>query len=460
MTSRLPDPARAALAAAVGADSLTTERDILAPRELDWRGRRLGEAAALVRPAGVAQVQALVRAAAAHGLALVPQGGRTGLVGGALPADDSRPVVLVGMERMAAIRSVDPQARVLVAEAGVVLDTVHQAAQAAGLRFPLTLGARGSATVGGLVSTNAGGTQVLRHGMMRALVLGLEAVLPDGTLLNQLAPLRKDNAGLDARQLLVGAEGTLGIVTAAALALAPPLAARTVAWAGLASPAQALSLLADLPAGVESFELIPGDGLELVLRHIPGARAPLAGAWPWHALLEIEAAAEAVEAALADHAGDAVIAASGAQAAALWALREELPEAERRHGPAIKHDIALPVAQIPVFLAEVSPEVEALVPGARVLAFGHLGDGNLHYNVRGPDGSGPDWVATHGPAVTRLVHDRVAQRGGSIAAEHGVGAFKLGELARLGDPGRLAVMRAVKRALDPAGIMNPGKLVA
>jgi FAD/FMN-containing dehydrogenase len=452
--------ALAALRDAVGADAVTTDRALLAGREVDWRGRRLGEAAAMARPAVLEQAQALVRAARAHRLALVPQGGMTGLMGGALPLPDGRTWVLVGMERLAAIRRVDAAARALVAEAGVVLDRVHDAARDAGLRFPLTLAAHGSATVGGLVSTNAGGTQVLRHGTMRARVLGLEAALPDGGALRQLAPLRKDNAGLDARQLLVGAEGTLGIVTAAALALAPALAARTVAWAGLASPETALALLGALPASVESFELMPDAALDLLVRHVPGARRPLARAHAWHALIDAEAGADALEAALARHAAEAVVAQSDAQAAALWALREALPEAERRDGPAIKHDIALPVADAPGFLAAVAPEVEAAARGARVLAFGHLGDGNLHFNVRAPAGHGADWVAANGERLTRLVHDRVAQRGGSIAAEHGVGWFKRDELARLGDPGRLAAMRAVKRALDPDSVMNPGKLLA
>jgi FAD/FMN-containing dehydrogenase len=456
----LPERARGALADAVGADAVTTDRDLLASRETDWRGRRLGAAAALVRPASLGQAQAVVRVARDHGLVLVPQGGQTGLVGGGLPPPGSaRPVVLVGMERMAAIRAIDPQARVLFAEAGVVLDHVHAAARDAGLRFPLTLAARGSATVGGLVSTNAGGTQVLRHGTMRARVLGLEAVLPDGTALHQLQPMRKDNAGMDARQLLVGAEGTLGIVTAAALALAPLLAARTVAWVGLASPEAALALLAALPPVVEGFELIPADGLDLVLRHVPAARAPLAHRHPWHALIEVEAEADVLADAIAAAGIEAVIAQSGAQAEALWALREALPEAERRDGPAIKHDIALPVADVPAFLAHVTPEVEAAAPGGRVLAFGHLGDGNLHFNMRAPAGAGPEWLAVHAAPVTRLVHDRVAAAGGSIAAEHGVGWFKRDELARLGDPGRLAVMRAVKQALDPDGLMNPGKLL-
>lgn len=450
----LSPAARAAFAEAVGPDAMSEDRDVLGPRLVDWRGRRLGDAALLVRPRSLHEVVAVVRAALAHAVALVPQGGMTGLVGGALPMP-GRASVLVGMEQMKAIRHVDAAAGVLVAEAGVVLDHVHAAAAAAGRRFALSLAARGSATIGGLVATNAGGTQVLRHGPMRRLVLGLEAVLPDGSVLRQLSALRKDNTGFDIKQLLIGAEGTLGIVTAAALALAPAMRQRTVAWAGLKSPDAALALLGALGAVVESFELVPADGLALVLAHLPGARAPLAGPHRWHALIEVEDTAEAIVPTLAAHADDAVIAASGAQADALWALREGLPEAERRDGPAVKHDIALPVSAVPAFLADVSPAVEARFPGGRVLAFGHLGDGNLHFNVRAPDAA---WIAANAVAVTAFVDDEVMAMGGAISAEHGIGAFRAGELVRLGDPGKLAAMRAIKAALDPAGIMNPGKL--
>ena len=458
----LSPEARAALCDAAGPDGWSADADTIAPRLTEWRGRTLGHSGLLLRPQGVAAVQAIVRAAVAHRVAIVPQGGRTGLVGGALPVP-GRASVLLSTERLARIRAVDADGLTLVAEAGVVLDAVHAAAAAAGLRFPLSLAARGSATVGGLVSTNAGGVQVLRHGTMRARVLGLEAVLPDGTLLDQLGPLAKDNTGLDIKQLLIGAEGTLGIVTAAALALAPVPPERIVAWAGVDSPAAALMLLAALRGAVgeqiESFELLPGDAAAMVARHVPGHRDPLPGV-PRAVLIEVAGTgiAPGLEAALAAHAPDSVVATSEAQAAALWAIREALPEAEKREGAAVKHDISLPVAAVPAFVARVGAEVEASFAGARVFAFGHLGDGNLHYNVFAPPGGGSAWVEAHGPAVTRLVHDRVVAMHGSISAEHGIGAFKADELARLGDPGKLAAARAIKRALDPLDIMNPGKL--
>ncbi len=468
MLAVMPDPlqlspdARAVMIDAAGPGNASEDAERIAPRLTDWRGRTLGTAALLLRPATVAQVQAIVRAAAAHRVAIVPQGGMTGLVGGALPTP-GRAAILLSTERLSRIRSVDPAGLTLVAEAGVTLHAVHEAAAHVARRFPLSLAARGSATVGGLVSTNAGGTQVLRHGVMRARVLGLEAVLPDGSLLQQLGPLAKDNTGLDIKQLMIGAEGTLGIVTAAALALAPIPTERIVAWAALASPAAALALLADLRTRVgdqiESFELIPGEGAALVAQHMPQLREPLPG-HPWAVLLELGGTAlmSGLEAALLAHATDAVIASNNSQADALWAIREAIPEMERRDGPAVKHDIALPVATVPAFMTATETALAVAVPGARVFAFGHMGDGNLHYNVRAPVGAGPDWLATNASAVSHLVHDRVAALGGSISAEHGIGAFKMDELARLGDPAKLAAMRAIKHALDPLDIMNPGKL--
>uniref|UniRef100_UPI0013DB1650 FAD-binding oxidoreductase n=1 Tax=Sandarakinorhabdus rubra TaxID=2672568 RepID=UPI0013DB1650 len=362
------------------------------------------------------------------------------------------------------IRALDVPGRLLVAEAGVVLADVHAAAAAAGLSFPLSLGAKGSATVGGLAATNAGGVQVLRHGTMRALVAGMEAVLPDGSVLHQLSGLVKDNSGLDIKQLLIGAEGTLGFITAVALKLVPQPRHRAVGWAGVADPAAALALLArlsELSGGqVESFELIPAAGVALVAQHL-GLASPLAGDHAWHCLVEL-AGPQPLDAVLAEGlaaADDAVIAQSTAQAEALWRRREELPLAERRDGPAVHHDIAVPVSAVPGFAAAATREVEAAFPGARVLAFGHLGDGNLHFNVRAPDA--PDaavWLAARRDAVTRLVHDLVAAAGGSISAEHGIGVLKQADLARLGDPAKLAAMRAIKAALDPAGIMNPGRV--
>lgn len=461
MSAALDPPARAALAEAAGDGAWSEDADLIRPRLTDWRGRTRGEAAMLLRPDTTARVAAIVRAAGAHGVALVPQGGRTGLVGGALPEPDGASVLL-SLERMHRIRGIDRDGMTLVAEAGVVLSTVHDAAAAAGLRFPLSLAAKGSATVGGLVSTNAGGTQVLRHGTMRARVAGLEAVLPDGSIYGGLAALPKDNTGYDLKQWLIGAEGTLGIVTAAALVLAPEPPVRAVGWAALNDPARALAMLNMVRDTAESFELISADALDLVLSHFPAERRPVAARAPWHVLVEL-GGAPGVEAALADalgaHALDATIAASGAQADALWRLRELVPDAERRDGRSVKHDIALPVAAVPDYVARVSPLIPARFPGARVFAFGHLGDGNLHYNVRPPEGADANaWMAEHAAAVTALVHDETVARGGSISAEHGIGVWKRDEMLRLADPVKLAAMRAVKAALDPAGIMNPGKI--
>jgi FAD/FMN-containing dehydrogenase len=458
--------ALAALKAAAGND-WTDDPDLIAPRLVDWRGRFAGATPLMLLPRDTATLARIVAVAGQHRLGLVPQGGNTGLVGGGIPPADGS-AVLVSCARMNRIRSLDVPGRLLVAEAGVVLADVHAAAAAAGLAFPLSLGAKGTATVGGLAATNAGGVQVLRHGTMRALVAGMEAVLPDGSVLHQLQGLAKDNTGLDIKQLLIGAEGTLGFITAVALKLVPQPRHRVVAWAGVDRPARALDLLtrlSDLSGGqVESFELIPADGVALVAQHL-GLAPPLAGAHQWQCLVEL-AGPQPLDDLLAEGlaaADDAVIAQSEAQAQALWRRREELPLAERRDGPAVHHDIAVPVSAMPAFAEAAAARVERDFPGARVLAFGHLGDGNLHFNVRAPkqdvagDGAAA-WVAAHREAITRLVHDLVTAAGGSISAEHGIGVLKQADLARLGDPARLAAMRAIKAALDPAGIMNPGKL--
>jgi FAD/FMN-containing dehydrogenase len=356
---------------------------------------------------------------------------------------------------MRAVRSVSALDNVAVAEAGVILSDLHDAAAAHGRRFPLSLAAKGSATIGGLVSTNAGGTQVLRFGPMRALVLGIEAVLPNGSRFDGLSALRKDNRGYDLRQLFAGAEGTLGIVTAAS--------------------DDALALLRRLEdatgEAIESFEIVPADGLDLVLRHIASARQPLAARHAWNVLIEAvapigapapgdalgEALMAAAESGLVE---DAVIAANEAQADALWLLREQMSEAERIDGMAAKHDVSVPVSAMPGFMASVRAEVERAFPGVRVLAFGHLGDGNVHFNVRPPAGTdGRNWLVGQGAGASRLVHDLVTAAGGSLSAEHGIGQTKLAEFARLADPTRIAALRAIKSALDPRGIMNPGKLV-
>ena len=466
-----PPAALAALQAAAGDGNWSDDPAVLAPRLVDWRGRFHGATPLLLLPRNVDQVAAIVRTAAAHRVGLVPQGGNTGLVGGGIPAADGS-AVLIGLNRMDAIGTVDAAGLTMTVGAGAILENVHIAARAAGCEFPLSLGAKGSATIGGLIATNAGGVQVLRHGTMRALVAGLEAVMPDGAILHQLTGMAKDNSGYDIKQLLIGGEGTLGIVTAAALRLVPAPAHRSVAWVGLAAPHRALALLTrlrQLSAGqVESFELIPDAGLQLVLQHLPGNRAPLAGRHPWHVLVEL-AGSDNLDALLADGLGaaaeageleDATIAASGAQATALWRIREELPQAERQDGPAAHHDISVAVAAMPGFALSAAANVEAAFPGARVLAFGHLGDGNLHFNVRAP--AGPDarqFMAAHSAGVTALVYELVTAAGGSISAEHGIGMLKRAELTRLGDPAKLAAVRAVKTALDPLGIMNPGKVI-
>lgn len=467
------DALAAAVSAAIGPDSVVTDPERIAPWLTDWRGRYHGPARLLLQPRTTAAVATLVALAARHRVPLVPQGGNTSMVGGATPPASGGAAIL-SLRRMQAIRRIDPAASLAVAEAGVILSDLHAAALEQGRRFPLTLGARGSATIGGLVSTNAGGTQVLRFGTMRALVLGLEAVLPDGSIHDGLAPLKKDNRGYDLTQLLVGAEGTLGVVTAATLRLVPAIHARAVAWVGVASPHAALDLLRLCEAAtdaVESFEVVPAHSLSLVLTHIPATRAPLATAHPWHVLIEAVASDGRAEppAALLERllaagferglVGDATIATSEAQAEALWKLRDSISEAERLSGPALQHDISVPVAGMPDFMIDGAAAVEAAFPGTSAGAFGHLGDGNVHFHVRAPVGAGPDWVAHNVGRITPFVHDLVVAAGGSISAEHGIGQMKRDELARLSAPARLHALSAIKRGLDPDNLFNPGKLV-
>ena len=456
----------------LGPKAVVTELSEIAPWLADWRGRFHGQSAAILAPASTDEVAEIVRLAAEHRVPLVPQGGNTGMVGGAIPPSDGS-AVLLSMRRMNRVRSLDPDSRIALAEAGVILATLQDAAHQAGLRFPLTLGARGSCTIGGLASTNAGGTQVLKFGTMRALVAGIEAVLPDGSVHNGLSGLKKDNRGYSIDQLLIGAEGTLGVVTAVALRLVPAVAARAVAWVGVESPAAALSLLRFLEArmsAVEGFELVAEDLLQLVLEHIPGTRAPLASQHPWQVLIEattadaetdIGAELETLlgEALSAGVIGDATLASNEAQAEAFWRIRDSISEAERAQGQTLAHDISVAVADMPAFLVEASAEVERAFPGTIASGFGHLGDGNIHFHVRAGSRSALDWYESEAPAITRLVDDLVTAAGGSISAEHGIGQMKIAELARLGPPARLHAMRAIKRALDPLGIMNPGKLV-
>lgn len=463
-----------ALTGTIDPRGIVTDAAAIAPWLEDWRGRYRGAASLLLAPGSTAEVAAIVAAASAAGVALVPQGGNTSMVGGATPPGDGTAAIL-SLRRMNRIWSLDAGAGLAVAEAGVILSELNDAALAQGRRFPLTLGARGSATIGGLVSTNAGGTQVLKFGTMRGLVAGIEAVMADGSVHDGLAALKKDNRGYDLTQLLVGAEGTLGIVTAATLRLVPAVVVRGVAWVGVADPVAALALLRRLQAqtdAIESFELLPDESLAAVLAHLPGARAPLAGHHRWHVLIEATAAdpdgdpAGVLEtllgAALADGlAADAVLAASEGQATAFWRIRDSISDAERAMGPAVQHDVSVPVDGMPRFMIDAAADCEARFAGTHASGFGHLGDGNVHFHVRAPAGVDPaGWYAEDAPAITRHVHDLVVAAGGSISAEHGIGQMKLGELARLSSPARMTSLRAIKAALDPHGILNPGKLVS
>lgn len=461
--------------ALLGPRGLTRDPELLTPWLTDWRGRFTGAAIGLASPASAQELSALVALCARHGVPIVPQGGNSGMSGGATP-DASGTALLVSLRRMNAIRAIDPATQTATCEAGVVLQVLHEAAEDQGLRFPLSLGGKGSATVGGLIATNAGGTQVLRHGSMRALVLGLEAVLPDGRIYSALTPLKKDNRGFDLKQLFIGSEGTLGIVTAATLRLVPQIADRVVIWAGVSGIQAARRLLLHCEAAMgnalEGFEVLPQSSLEAVLTHLPDARAPLADSHPWHVLIEVVANA-AGGATLRDEAetmlasafeagllADAAIAASEAQAEAFWLLRESVAPAERAKGAAVQHDIAVPVAAMPDFLDMAVPTIKTEFPGVHALGFGHLGDGNIHFHVIAPPGSDrAAWEAGDGKAISRRVHDLVAQWGGSISAEHGIGQLKVSELERLGDPVALDLLRQVKAALDPRGLLNPGKLV-
>ncbi len=456
----------------LGPKGISTDPQEIAPWLTDWRNLYHGAAQALLSPASTQEVVDIVRAAQAAGVPLVPQGGNTSMVGGATPLPDGQSMI-VSLRRMNAVRTLDAQAGSVIAEAGVILANLHDFADDAGLRFPLTLGGKGSATIGGLVSTNAGGTQVLRFGTMRKLVLGLEAVLPDGSIHHGLTALKKDNRGYDINHMLIGAEGTLGIVTAAALRLIPAIVDRTVGWVGVESPHAALRLLRWLEAqsgdAVEGFEVLPQATLDLVIAHVPGTRAPLESRHAWHVLIEFVDAGGAqarLESLLAKAMGDglfenATVSTSEAQANAFWRLRDSISEAERAAGPAIQHDISVAVDAMPAFMTQTVATIEREFPAVTSAAFGHLGDGNVHLHVRAPAGTtdAAAWRAGPGKAASQRVYDLVSAAGGSISAEHGIGQMKLDELARLSDPARLTLMRAIKSAFDPAGIMNPGKLV-
>ena len=462
-------------AALLGPRGLTADPDLVTPWLTDWRGRYTGRALAMAAPASTAELAELVKLCARYAVPLVPQGGNSGMCGGATP-DESGHELLLSLRRMDAIHNLDVAARQVTCGAGVILEHLHNAAEAQGLRFPLTLGGKGSATVGGLISTNAGGTQVLRHGSMRALVLGLEAVLADGSVFSGLTPLKKDNRGFDLKQLLIGSEGTLGIITAATVRLVPAAAGRVVIWAGVPTlhMARALLLHCDdaMGAALEGFEVVPRTSLTAVLAHVPTARRPLAGDHAWNVLIEVVADQANVDnlrdraegmIAAAFAAGlveDAVFSANETQAQAFWALRESVPQAERAKGPALQHDISVAVERMPDFVDHAVAEVEAAFPGTEAIAFGHLGDGNVHFHVIAPPGTdGLAWETGPGKEISHKVYDMVTAWGGSISAEHGIGQLKRADLERFGDPVALAMMRRVKAALDPQGLLNPGKIL-
>jgi len=462
------------LAGIVGPRNCLTEETDIAPYAVDWRGSWRGRPAAVVKPATVEEVSATVRAAGAAGLAIVPAGGRTGLAGAAVPAENGPPAIVLSLERLNRIRSLDARDFSLVAEAGCVVQTVQQAAAEAGRLFPIQWGAQGTAQIGGMLSTNAGGIRTLRWGNARELVLGLEVVLPDGRVLDDLRRVRKDNSGYALRHLFIGGEGTLGVITAAALRLVPALKRVESAFVAVPSPDAALSLFARVMASgaeVIGFELCARFCMEMAARHGTGLSMPLPLEAPWYVMVEIAAAHESVplrdmlEEALgaaieADEASDAVIAESEAQRAMIWKIREDYPDCARREGPAVGTDTAVPVSAVPDFVNTAERELKARWPEGRMAAIGHAGDGNIHLSLHAPAGwtDRPAWIA-RAAEMEPLVNAIAVSLGGSFSAEHGIGQSKRHAMATHKSPVALDLMRTIKGALDPQGIMNPGKVL-
>lgn len=460
------------LRAAVGADHVLTEPGDVAAYVVDWTGVHSGRALAVVRPSSTDEVAAVVAACASAGVAIVPQGGNTGLVGGGVP-DDSGSQVVLSLGRMRAIRAVDPVAGTITVDAGVVLADVRAAAEQAGRLFPMSLGSEGSCTIGGNLATNAGGTAVLRYGMTRELVLGLEVVLPDGRVWDGLRGLRKDNTGYSLKHLFVGSEGTLGVITGAVLRLFPATPRHATAWVAVPSVDAAVAFLglaqARAGAHLSTFEIANRQALDLVLAHLPGAADPLAEPSDWYVLVELAGASsddgldDALEAILGSGVDsgavlDAALAGSPARRAALWALREGISEAQKVEGATLKHDVTLPIASLASWAAAMAPVLAAILPGIRPVIYGHVGDGNLHYNVSAPVGRDDDLLAAAGD-LSRAIYDSVAAAHGSISAEHGLGRTKAVAGASYKSGVEVDLMRAVKQALDPDGLMNPGVLL-
>ncbi|MEN3974746.1 FAD-binding oxidoreductase [Emcibacter sp. SYSU 3D8] len=445
----------------------------MAPYLTEWRDRWHGDTPLVARPRDTPQVAAIVAHCAAAGIKLVPQGGHTGLCGGAMPHAGAGEVV-VSLGRMNRVRAVDPEGFTMTLEAGVVLAAAQQAAVEADRLFPLSLSSEGSAQIGGVLSTNAGGNAVLRYGNARDLVLGLEVVLADGRVWNGLRGLRKDNTGYDLKQLFLGAEGTLGIITAAVLKLFPAPRQQETALVAVPDVEAAIRLLslAREASGdrVSSFELIPRLGLEFVVNHMPGNRDPLTSPSPWYVLIDLTTAAPGTDLqgamqSLLERAlerglvADAAVARSVAQRADLWRLRESLSESQKYEGGSIKHDVSVPIARIPEFIRKATRAVELLIPGIRAVPFGHMGDGNIHFNLSQPLGIDRQVFLDRWEQINVVVHDIVAALEGSISAEHGVGQLKVDEIVRYKSPVEMELMRRIKRAMDPDNILNPGKLV-
>lgn len=459
--------------AVVGPAGILRDAERLGGYLSDWRNAYRGKAALIVRPANTEEVAAVVRLSNEYGMALVPQGGNTGLCGGSIPDETGNQVVL-SLTRMTRIRHIDPANETITVEAGVILQSLQEAAAEAGRLFPLSLGAEGSCTVGGNLATNAGGTAVLRYGNMRDLTLGLEVVLPDGQIWNGLRGLRKDNTGYDLKHLFIGSEGTLGIITAAVLKLYPAVRSTTTAWVALPSASAAVELIGVIRGlcgdRLTGFELMSRQSVDFVLRHVSGCRDPFADAHPWYVLIELSDTQpdaplnELLEAGIGEaleHGWviDAVVAASEAQVAALWAMREGISEAQNHEGPSLKHDISVPVSCIPEFIETTDKHLLDRFPGVRIIAYGHVGDGNLHYNISKPVGSDDAPFKAQQEAIMQVIYDATSAFNGSISAEHGIGQAKRNTAMQYKDPLELDLMRAIKTTLDPKGLMNPGKVL-
>jgi D-lactate dehydrogenase (cytochrome) len=453
----------------VGDKYAVTDAADIAPYVTEERNLFHGHSPLVLRPGSTAEVSAICKLASEHRIALVPQGGNTGLVGGQTPHNGE---VVISMRRMDKVREVDTASNIMTCEAGVILQNAQQRAADADRLFPLSLGAEGSCTIGGNLSTNAGGTAALAYGVAREMALGLEVVLADGRILNGLSKLKKDNTGYDLRNLFIGAEGTLGIITAATLKLSPKPHAVETAFVGLKSPDEALKLLEisqnEAAGSLTSFELLGDIAVDFSVRHGIDVRSPLSGKHPWYVLMELSSsrddARDALEAILARGmedgiVDDAVIAANLSQRGAFWKLRDEMSAAQKPEGGSIKHDVSVPVAAVPDFIAEANAAVVKLMPGARTVPFGHLGDGNIHYNVSQPIGADSADFLARWHEVNAVVFAIVLRMGGSISAEHGIGVLKRDELPEVKDKVAIELMRGIKAMLDPLGIMNPGKVL-